>query len=237
MGRLAHTARRAAVCATSILACSGIGVGIATAADPIEAEPVGVYTGAFTQLQYQADQGEVPQFNNPVGAEALHDVTATRRGPGGGPLFRSATIGAGKTTPVLGTQFLAAGTYDFYCSVHAATMKSKLMISDAGTPEARPRIDVTIPAQTLSRVRTSGKLKVRVRALTKSSGISLLAEKGGKRLASKSGLSLGAGVSRTVSLVLTGSGRRKLKGIDSALVSAKGSVPFGPSDSAQFKLR
>ena len=48
-----------------------------------------------------------------------HDVTATDKGADGRPLFQSKLIGLGESTPIEGTEKLAAGkSYSFYCSVH-----------------------------------------------------------------------------------------------------------------------
>ena len=57
-----------------------------------------------------------------------HDVTATDKGPDGRPIFQSKLIGLGESTPVEGTEKLAAGkTYSFYCSVHPG-MKGTLAV-------------------------------------------------------------------------------------------------------------
>lgn len=108
---------------------------------------------------------------------------------------------------------------------------------DKGTIVARPKIDVAIPAQSLGKVRNSGKLKVKVKALTQSSGIALEVKRGAKRLGSSSGLTLAAGSSKTVTVKLTSSGVKSLKNLKSASVSVKGSVAFGKADSAQRKLK
>lgn len=52
---------------------------------------------------------------------AQHDVVSTDG------LFRSALVGVGKTTPVLGTSALAKGNYRFFCSIHP-NMKGTLQV-------------------------------------------------------------------------------------------------------------
>ena len=49
---------------------------------------------------------------------APHDVVSRDTKADGSPLFRSNVVGQGVTTPVNGTEDLAAGAYAFYCSVH-----------------------------------------------------------------------------------------------------------------------
>ena len=71
-------------------------------------------------------------------------------------------------------------------------MGAALQVGTNGTPVARPSIAVTIPAQSLRAVRRSGKLKVRVRALTRSDNTSVLATKSGIGLGRKSNIDLGA---------------------------------------------
>jgi plastocyanin len=189
----------------------------------------------YAPKTYLSDQGETASFINPAGGEA-HNVTAKPRGPDGKALFRSKTIFGGKATDIAGLKYLPTGSYKFFCTIHE-TMKGTYVISDKGTPVARPKIDVTLPAQSLNSVRNSGKLTVKVKALTQSAGITLVARKGAKALGSKSGLTLPAGASRTVKLTLTNAGRKALKGLKSASVSANGSVPFGKPDLARRTLR
>ena len=190
-----------------------------------------------TKSTYQADQGEIANFVNPSSAEeGSHNVIAKDK-LGGKPLFRSRTVGRGKTVPIEGMQYLPAGTYKFICSIHPDSMKGSFVISNKGTPVARPKIKVSIPAQTLNKVRGSGKLKVKVNAVTKSTGISIQARKGIKVIGKMSGLTLPAGATRTVKVALTARGRKALQGVGSAAVSATGSVPFGLPAAGRRTLR
>ena len=142
----------------------------------------------FTKSTYQSDQGEIPNFVNPSTAEVgSHNVIAKDK-LGGKPLFRSKTVGIGKSVPIDGLQYLPAGSYKFVCSIHPDSMKGTFVISHKGTPVARPKITVSIPAQTLNRVRGSGKLKVKVKAVTKSAGISIEARKGARLIGKAKGL-------------------------------------------------
>jgi plastocyanin len=67
---------------------------------------------------------------------APHNVTARDNGDDGLPLFSSATIGGGDTTPVNGTDKLGPGTYAFYCTIHPTLMNGTLTVSgDAVAPD------------------------------------------------------------------------------------------------------
>ncbi len=69
------------------------------------------------------------------GGSGPHSVISVAQSSPGHPLFSSATISSG-STPVNGTQYLAAGDYAFYCGVHGVSMSSTLHVT--GTPLARP---------------------------------------------------------------------------------------------------
>ncbi len=217
------------------LGALGAWAAIALAAENVEAT---ADCCNFSKSTYLSDQGEKANLVNLSTPESpsSHDVTAKDK-LGGKPLFRSKTIGAGKTAPIEGMQYLPAGSYKFVCHIHPDSMKGTFVISGKGTPVARPKIDVSIPAQTLNKVRRSGKLKVKVKAVTKSAGISIQARKGAKLIGRSSGLTLAAGKSRTVKVALTAKGRKALRGVHVAAVSATGSVPFGLPDAGRRTLR
>jgi plastocyanin len=192
---------------------------------------------AFSAPSYNLDTGTVASFAN-ADPDVSHDVTAyQQKGPDGKPLFDSGTI-KDATVPVNGTQYLAPGSYVFFCTIHGfQQMHATLVVSGSGPPVARPKIDVTVPAQTLAGVRRSGKVKVKVRALTASDDVDLAVTKGARRLASAKGLNLPRGVTRTLRLPLTGSGRAAVKKGRSAAIAAQGTVPFGKPDTARRTLR
>ena len=133
----------------------------------------------FDKATYSSDEGETARLITPANADSSHNVTAKDK-LGGKPLFRSKTIGKGKSALIDGLQYLPAGSYKFNCSIHPDSMKGTFVVSGKGTPVARPKIQVTVPAQTLNKVRNSGKLKVKVKAVTRSAGISIQARKGAK---------------------------------------------------------
>src|SRR4051794_34349683 len=101
---------------------------------------VGTGSNTYTVATYTADQGEVVQFQV---TGSSHNVMAHQSGPDGGALFRTPTISGG-STGVQGTQFLTAGTYTFFCSVHPSTMQATLNVTSNGTPQARPSAQLSV---------------------------------------------------------------------------------------------
>ena len=206
------------------------GVGQALAADD-------TVTASTSTLDYTDDSATIPgggSLDFQVTGGTGHSVTANGEGPDGKALFNSGVI-SDATKSVRGVQYLEDGTYNFHCVVHPATMKGTLTVNDA-SPVARPDIEVKIKSSSLNKVRNKRKLKVEVDAPTKSDNVSLTAKKGHKTIARKSNVDLGAGESRTLSMRLTRSGRKALKGLDSARVKVRGTVPFGAPDSASRRL-
>lgn len=167
-----------------------------------------------------------------------HSVTANLSGPGGRPLFDSGVFAGhgGTTRAVKGVQYLAPGNYAFHCTTHPTSMKGTLHVV-GGNPVARPDIDVSILSSKLHKVLRSKRLKVRVKATTKSNNVALVAKKGSKKLAHKSNVDLGAGDSKSISMRLTKKGKQALKGHNRAKVKLRGTVAFGAAASAKRTLR
>ncbi len=115
-------------------------------------------------------------------------------------------------------------------------MRSDLAVG-AGTPVARPDIELKVLSTKIDKVVSSGKLKLKVTAPTASADVLLTAKKGARKLGTKGGLSLTAGSSRTVKLTLTTAGENVLEDLNSAKVKATGTVPFGSPDTAKKKLK
>ncbi len=206
----------------------------ASAADTITAE---VDCCTFEPGPYFQDLGEIPTFVNPPMANP-HNVTSTASGPDGDALFRSRTIGAADSTPVKGTQYLEAGTYPFFCTLHGPSMSGELIVQGGkGEVAPRPSIRVSIPRQRLKKVRKSGRLKVKVRAATQSSGIGISLRRGKKQIGSASGIKLAAGAARTVKVKLDRKGRKAIAKGKKIALSATGTVDFGKSSRSKRSLR
>jgi plastocyanin len=220
-----------AIVGLAALAAGTLAVGVSFgAAETITASTT---TNTFTQASYAIDQGEVATLDNPAGTQ--HNVFATTDGPDGNELFRSETVSSAQT-PVNGTQYLTAGTYSFICTIHSG-MTADLVVTGNGAPVARPDVSVKVVSSDLDKVVSSRKLKVKLTAAAQSDGISVIARKGARKLASKTNVDLAAGTSKTLKLQLTPSGRKAIKDLDSAKVKVTSSLPFGAPDTAKRKLR
>ena len=186
----------------------------------------------YSKEGFTSNEGEVPLFAGDPNVQ--HNVTGKTRGPDGRRLFRSRTI-AGGTTPVEGAQYLSAGRYVFECTVHFG-MEATLVVDDEGTPKARPRVIAAVLRQTLTRVRNTGLLKVRLRSPTGARDVVAVAKGAGVRLARKGGIAIAKGGSRVVRLPLTRRGRAALAGRRSVKISLKATVPFGSPATASRTL-
>lgn len=179
---------------------------------------------------YTADQGSIVPFQNNGGS---HNVTARQTGPDGKALFRSPTISGG-TASVDGTQFLAAGDYPFFCTVHPTTMNGTLRVTGAGTPQARPSAALTLRTKTISKALKKG-LLISINASTKVDGATLTA-KLGKATIGKTTASLAAGA-QTKALKLSKAGKSKLRKKSTAKVTVTAEIPFGSPATAKAKLK
>lgn len=224
----------AAAFVTAAVALGG-GASSAGAADQITAD---LQCCTFAPGPYLQDLGEVPQFVNPAAADAPHNVTSTSKGPDGSALFRSKTIAAGDSTRVEGTQYLKAGSYPFFCTLHGPSMNGELIVQPSkGTVVARPSIKLSIPSQRLKKVRSSRKVKVKVRAATASAGVRIVVRRGKKAIASSSKIKLAAGSARTLKLKLSRKGRKAISKGRKVSISARGTVDFGKPSAAKRRLR
>lgn len=186
------------------------------------------YSGGTAGV-FTADQGEVVQF---AVTGSTHNVTAHQTGPDGKALFRTPTISGG-TTGVAGTQYLSAGDYTFFCSVHPSTMQATLHVTSNGTPQARPRAALSLKSKSLSKAIKKG-LQVGVNTSTKIDDVSLTA-KLGKVTIGKATVSLAAGQQFDV-IKLSKSGKSKLRGRSKASIKVTADIPFGFPATVKAKL-
>lgn len=183
-----------------------------------------------TSPTYTTDQGEVVQLQV---TGSSHNATAHQNGPDGQALFRSPTISGG-TTGVQGTQYLSAGDYTFFCSVHPSTMQATLHVTGNGTPQARPSASLSVRSRKLSKVSKKG-LQVAVTSTAKVDGASLVAKLGKTTIGTADGLSLAAG-QQFATVKLSKAGRSKLSGKSTASVTVTATIPFGSPASGKAKL-
>lgn len=187
--------------------------------------------GPFSQAQ-----GETSKFINPADSEAFHNLTSTELGPDGEDLFASETIPVDSSSPVAGSQYLAAGTYPFVCTLHPG-MSGDLTVDSTGTPAARPGLKLKVLNQKLEQVRKSGRIKFKATALGETSGVKVKVKRGKKLLVSIKLPKLAAGTSKTINARLSKSGRMAMKNGRKISVSLSATIPFGKAASANRKLR
>jgi plastocyanin len=214
--------------AIAVLALGAMGyAGFALAAsDTIVAGPA----DSFSAPTYNADQGSLVPFQNDGGS---HNVTARQNGPDGAALFRSATTTSG-ITPVNGTQYLTAGAYPFFCTIHPTTMQGTLQVTGAGTPQARPSATLKLRTKTISKALKKG-LLVAVNATTQVGGAELTAKLGKATLGTTT-TSLAAGT-QTKTLKLSKTGKSRLRAKGKATVKMTAEIPFGAPATAKGKLK
>jgi plastocyanin len=184
----------------------------------------------YSAATYTTAQGEVVPLN--VTGDS-HNATAHQNGPDGQALFRSPTI-TGGTTGVQGTQYLSAGTYTFFCTVHPTTMQATLVVTGNGTPQARPSATVSVRSRKLSKVSKKG-LQVAITTSAKVDGASLVAKLGKATIGKANGVSLSAG-QQFATVKLSKAGKNKLKHKSKASVTVTASIPFGSPASGKAKL-
>jgi plastocyanin len=232
--RRGRLARRAAGLAAAAAALATLGGGVSWAAETIRASAL---DNTYTAASYEMAAGEVPTFTNDSLGDIPHDVAATTRGPDGKFLFKSKVIGSNASTPVNGTQYLAPGTYRFFCTIHGSSMSANLRVGP-GNPKPRPRLEVTVLSRRIGAVRRSDKLVVRLSGRgSDARGAALVAKLGRRQIATERGVSIKAGASRKLTMDLNRRGRDALAGRERAAVTVKATVPFGAPDTARRLLR
>ncbi len=187
---------------------------------------------AFSSPTYTIDQGEVPSFDN--GGANQHNVTARQNGPDHKALFVTPTIGGGQSATLNGTQYLSAGSYTFFCTIHPTEMQATLIVTSNGTPQARPSATLALRTKTISKAVKKG-IQGTLTASTAVSGVTVTA-KLGKATIGKTSASLSPGP-QTVKVKLTKAGKSKLSKKNSAKVTVTADIPFGSPATAKANLK
>jgi plastocyanin len=200
--------------------------GYAFAADTI----VGQADNTYSAPTYTINQGDVAAFQ----ATGDHNVTARSNGPDGMALFRSPTITAG-STQVNGTQYLSAGDYTFFCTVHPTTMQATLHVTGAGTPVTRPSATLSLQTKTISKALKKG-LLVGINASSKVDNATITAKLGNATVGQAANVSFATGQQFNV-VKLNKSGKSKLRKKSKAALTITASIPFGAPATAKGKLK
>jgi plastocyanin len=219
-----------AVAAAAIAAMLGTGIALAASDTIVAAGESFDRQGPTGDTPYNTDPGVVVQFQD---AGGIHNVTARTTGPDGQALFRSPTINGAGSAGVDGTQYLAPGDYQFFCTVHPTTMHGTLHVTGNGTPQARPSVTLKGRKTSVAKAIKKGVL-VNINASTKIDGAAL-SLKLGKATIGKATLSLAAGP-QTDRIKLNKAGKSKLRHKSKAKLSVIGNIPFGFPASGKVKL-
>ncbi|HEY7267852.1 MAG TPA: hypothetical protein VH501_09170 [Solirubrobacterales bacterium] len=211
----------AAIAALAVMAYAGFAL---AASAPI----IGRADDTFSAPTYTIDQGEVAQLQV-TGSE--HNATAHQNGPDSRALFRSPTISGG-TVAVDGTQYLSAGDYTFFCTIHP-NMQATLHVSGNGTLQARPSSSIKATHRSVRQAIKKG-LKVKMTPTTTIQGVTLTA-KLGKTTIGKKTTTLNAGFNAPV-VKLSKAGKAKLRGKRTAKVTVTADIPFGFPATSKAKL-
>jgi hypothetical protein len=232
--------RRARIRVVVFLGTAALALGLIAAGAWAMFTPIGSVDNTFTggtgdplNPTFTMDQGDRPTFTD-GGAANQHNVTARQNGADKKPLFSTPTLNPGQTATLDGTQYLSAGTYTFFCTIHPTEMQATLVVSGNGTPQARPTARLTVRTKTISKALKKG-LLVSVNASTAISGATLTA-KLGKATIGKTSASLTSGT-QTKKLKLSKAGKSKLRKKSSAKVTVTADIPFGVPATAKAKLK
>jgi plastocyanin len=226
MFKRGKTGRRLGLAIALVALGAMVYAGLALAAAPI----IGQGDDTYSAPSYTIDQGEVGQLQV---TGSSHNVTANQAGPDTKALFRSPTISGG-TTGVQGTQYLSAGDYTFFCTVHPSTMQATLHVTGNGTPQPRPSAQLSVRSKKLAKVSKKGIL-VAVTTTAKVDGASLVAKLGKATIGQITDISLAAG-QQFATVKLTKAGKSKLSKKSKASVTVTATIPFGSPATAKSKL-
>ena len=210
-----------------VVASLMIATGVAFAAS---ATVVGQANDTYSAGLYSTDQGELSSLQV-TGSQ--HNVTARQTGPDGKALFRSQTI-TGGSTAIQGTQYLTAGAYEFFCTIHPTTMSGTLSVTSNGTPQARPSATLKLTTRKISKAIGKG-LSVAITSSAKLDGGQLVAKLGKTTIGTATNLAWFAG-QQFETIRLTKAGKSKLRGKSKAQVTVTATVPFGSPATAKAKL-
>jgi copper binding plastocyanin/azurin family protein len=232
--------RRAKIRLAGFLGVAAVALGLIATTAWAVFQPIGAgddfYTGGIgdpANPTFTMDQGERPTFTD--GGVNQHNVTARQNGPDGRTLFTTPTINGGQSASLDGTQYLQAGTYTFFCTIHPTQMQATLVVTGSGTPQPRPSATLTIRAKKIAKVVKKG-IPVALTTSAKIDDVSLVAKLGKATIGKAGDLSLAQGqVFETIKL--SKAGKSKLRKKSAAKVSVTADIPFGAPARAKANLK
>jgi plastocyanin len=176
----------------------------------------------FSASDFAIDQGDSVIFSNTD--DRPHNIKSFSLF-GGGFLFDSETLGQGVSGPVDGVEYLASGTYPFFCSLHPG-MEADLTVGPGGTARSRPSVVAAIlPARKRALAR-KGILRIALRSEEAVPMLSFEILSNNRRIGSGSE-DLAAGTTKVVAIPLPRSLRRKISSIRAIRIRVRGSLPYG----------
>lgn len=117
-----------------VLIAASLGVVAATPARAATQNVIAHSTAGYANPAVVIEEGDSLDFVNADPLGVPHNVVEDMVDP---PRFASATVAGGVTTPVVGVETLPAGTYLFFCDLHA-WMKGSLQVVPDGTLPVDP---------------------------------------------------------------------------------------------------
>lgn len=181
---------------------------------------------SFIGSPFSQGAGTGAVLSNPGGTNtAPHNVYSKGTGPDGGSLFYSKTIGPGATTPVDGTEYLTAGRYPFFCTLHSG-MNGVLQVT-AGKPVPRPQVVPKIVSRSLSSVAGKGAVDLTLRPSASTGPVRITVAVGSKTVATARIGKLSSGGAKKVSARLTSKGRKTIEQGRSVKLKATAVAEFG----------
>jgi plastocyanin len=202
---------------------------------PSEAATSTIATGSgntFSALSYSIDQGDSVVFSNTDGQR--HNVKSTSLFEGDF-LFGTSTVQPGSSGPVEGVEFLATGSYPFFCAFHPG-MEASLIVGPGGSPLERPRVSTRILTYRKRFLVRKGYLRIELTSAVSVPSLSLRVVRASRELAEVSA-DLTANTARVIEVRLPASFRRRLASMKVVRIGIRGSVPYGTFESAERNFR
>lgn len=226
----------AIVAVLAAMLCALIAAPAADAADDIFANPK---CCTFAAGPFHQNLGEIPNMVIPADADIPHNAISTDDGPDGEPLFMAPTNLAGTVTPLEGAQYLEAGTYPFYCTLHGPTMGGDLVVDGSkGTVVPRPKVVAVFPAQKLKALRKRGVVRLRLRGATDVPAASVRVNLVGKgKIGEAIDVKLAAGQARVLKFRLSKKLKKAIRKRRQVKLKAAVTVKFGSPTATARKIR